>query len=244
MLSPQTTPEILVNRLGDGQPGNLLRMRGIPDCGKMRAWLLGRRLRGTDRAERRIAAAQALGGESRGVTDDELMIRGAGGDDDAFRVLVERWQGRILGFLVRSLGSEPEAEDVAQETFVRICRSAGTYRPEGRFASWLFRIAGNLARSRTRRRKILRFIRFDPTEHEIPEAPRAEQDLRRRELREALGQALDRLPERQREAFVLRYDAQLSHADIAGELGTTVSAVETLLHRAKLALRGQLGDWL
>jgi RNA polymerase sigma-70 factor (ECF subfamily) len=177
------------------------------------------------------------------VTDDELMVRGAAGDDDAFRVLVERWQGQILGFLTRSLASESEAEDVAQETFVRMCRNAGSYRPEGRFASWLFRIAGNLLRSRLRRRKILRFIRFDPTEHDLPDPPRVEEDLRRRELREALGRALERLPERQREAFVLRYDAQLSHADIAGELGTTISAVETLLHRAKLALREHLGDW-
>ena len=142
------------------------------------------------------------------VTDDELMVRGGAGDDEAFRALVERWQGRLLGFLTRSLGSRGEAEDLAQETFVKVFQGAADYQQEGRFASWLFKIAGNLLRSRIRRRKIVR------------------------------------LPKRQQAAFVLRYDAQLSQAEIAAQLQTTVSAVETLLHRAKLALRERMGDWL
>ena len=178
------------------------------------------------------------------MTDDELMVRGGAGDDEAFRALVERWQGRLLGFLTRSLGSRVEAEDLAQETFVKVFQGAADYQQEGRFASWLFKIAGNLLRSRIRWRKIVRFISFDPTEHDVAEAPRGEQELRQRELREALAKALDRLPKRQQAAFVLRYDAQLSQAEIAAQLQTTVSAVETLLHRAKLALRERMGDWL
>jgi RNA polymerase sigma-70 factor, ECF subfamily len=172
------------------------------------------------------------------------MARGAAGDTEAFRTLVERWQGRVMGFLTRTLGSGPEAEDIAQETFVRVCQGAATYRHKGRFASWLFRIAGNLARSQIRRRKLIRFIPFDLMAHDIPEAPRSEQEIQRQELRKALTQALGKLPRRQREAFVLRYDAQLGHAEIADQLQTTIAAVETLLHRAKLALRGRMGDWL
>jgi RNA polymerase sigma-70 factor (ECF subfamily) len=178
------------------------------------------------------------------VTDDELMVRGGAGDDEAFRALVERWQGRLLGFLTRSLGSRVEAEDLVQETFVKVFQGAADYQQEGRFASWLFKIAGNLLRSRIRRRKIVRFISFDPAEHDVAEAPHGEQELRQRELREALAKALDSLPKRQQAAFVLRYDAQLSQAEIATQLQTTVSAVETLLHRAKLALREQMGEWL
>lgn len=193
---------------------------------------------------RRNSIRQAFSRGRQGVTDDELLIRGAAGDDNAFRTLVERWQGRVFGFLVRMLGSEAEAEDMAQETFIRMCKSAGTYRDEGRFASWLFRIAGNLARSRARRRKIVQFISFDPSEHDVPVAPEADRDVQLRELREALRRALEKLPKRQREAFVLRYDAQRSHAEIARELDTTVSAVETLLHRAKAALREPLGEWI
>jgi RNA polymerase sigma-70 factor (ECF subfamily) len=124
-----------------------------------------------------------------------------------------------------------------------MCQGANSYRQEGRFASWLFRIAGNLARSKIRRCKLVQFIRFDPTEHDIPQEPCSEQEMHRRELREALRKALDKLPKRQRDAFVLRYDAQLSHAEIADQLQTTVSAVETLLHRAKLALRERMGGW-
>ncbi|MEZ4649869.1 MAG: sigma-70 family RNA polymerase sigma factor [Candidatus Eisenbacteria bacterium] len=177
------------------------------------------------------------------MTDDELMVRGAAGDDRAFQLLVERWQGRVLGYLARVLGSETEAEDVAQETFVKVYASAGSYRPDGRFAGWLFRIARKQARSRLRRKKIARFLPFVGSEHDVSEPPRAEEDRRRHELREALRVALGSLPARQREAFVLRYDARLGQREIARELGTSVSAVETLLHRAKRALREQLGDW-
>lgn len=177
------------------------------------------------------------------MTDDELMARGAAGEEDAFRTLVERWQGPLLRYLTRSCGSEAEAEDLAQDTFVKVCRSASAYQGEGKFASWLFRIAGNLARSRARRRRIVQFVGFDATAHDLPVAAESEEGLRHGELRRALGAALDRLPARQREAFVLRYDAELSHAEIAAQLGTTVSAVETLLHRAKSALRKRLEDW-
>ena len=159
------------------------------------------------------------------MTDDELMARGGAGDEEAFRTLVERWQGRLLVFLTRSQGSKAEAEDLAQESFVKVFQGAVDYQQEGRFASWLVKMAGNLLRSRIRRRKIVRFISFDPAEHDVAEA-------------------LDSLPKRQQEAFVLRYDAQLSQAEIATQLQTTVLAVETLLHRAKLALREQMGEWL
>ena len=172
------------------------------------------------------------------------MALGGAGDEEAFRTLVERWQGRVLVFLTRSLGPKVEAEDLAQESFVKVFQGAADYQQEGRFASWLFKMVGNLLRSRIRRRKIVRFISFDPAEHDVAEAPHGEQELRQRELREALAKALDSLPKRQQEAFVLRYDAQLSQAQIATQLQTTVSAVETLLHRAKLALREQMGEWL
>ena len=96
------------------------------------------------------------------------MIRGAEGDDDAFGILVGRWEKRVFGFLEYMLGSREEAQDVTQEAFLRMCQSAATYRPSGQFRSWLFRIAGNLARSRLRRRKILRWVRLDPAAWTVP----------------------------------------------------------------------------
>ena len=90
-------------------------------------------------------------------TDDRLMTDYVGGDERALRILVERWERRVFAFAVRMLGSPEEAEDLCQDTFVKLIGAADRYRPEGRFQSWLFRIAGNQARSRLRRRKILRW---------------------------------------------------------------------------------------
>ena len=108
--------------------------------------------------------------------DDELMIRGAEGDDVAFELLVGRWEKRVFGFLSHMLGSREEAQDAAQEAFLKMCLHAKSYRPAGQFRSWLFRIAGNLARSRLRRRRILGWVRFDPVAHESP-APGDRPDL-------------------------------------------------------------------
>lgn len=169
------------------------------------------------------------------------MIRGAGGDDVAFRLLVGRWERRVFGFLDHMLGSREEAQDVAQEAFLRMCRHAKDYRPSGQFRSWLFRIAGNLARSRLRRRKIVRWVRFDPAFHERPSpGGNPERPLEREEERAAVRLALGRLPARQRQAVVLRQYQEMAYREIAEAMRTTVSAVETLLYRAMSALRKDL----
>ena len=138
-------------------------------------------------------------------------------------------------------GSLEEAQDLGQETFLRVFRQAERYRPGGRFKSWLFRIAGNLARSRLRRRKIIEWVRFDARAHDLramdePADRRLESDERRRAVREALAT----LPDRQRQAVVLRRWEEMSVAEIAETLDTTVSAVDSLLHRATVALRHRL----
>lgn len=175
------------------------------------------------------------------MTDDELMTRGAQGDEDAFRILVQRWERPVIAFLERMLGSREEAEDLGQEAFLRVCRQAPRYRPSGQFRSWLFRIAGNLARSRLRRRRILQWVRFEPAQHDIAAADEpADRQLEREESRRAVRAALAKLPDRQRQAVLLRRYDGLSHREIARALGTTVPAVESLLHRALAALRRDL----
>ena len=171
-------------------------------------------------------------------SDDELMQRGAEGDADALGILVQRWERRVFGFLDRMLGSREEAQDVAQEAFLRMCGQVRKYRPTGCFRSWLFRIAGNLARSRLRRRKILRWVRFDPATHERPDREeRPDQPLLKEEERIAVRRALGRLPARQRQAVVLRQYQGLAYREIAEAMETSVSAVETLLFRGMKALR-------
>ncbi|HPF70921.1 MAG TPA: sigma-70 family RNA polymerase sigma factor, partial [Candidatus Krumholzibacteria bacterium] len=133
--------------------------------------------------------------------DDTLMARVAAGEEAAFRLLVLRWEAQVRAFLIHMLGSLEEAEDLTQETFIKVHAQAGRYRGEGLFRSWLMRIAGNLARSRLRRRKILGWVRFDPAEHDVTDrGPTPEGNLEARERATMVRAALAALPERQREA--------------------------------------------
>jgi RNA polymerase sigma factor (sigma-70 family) len=115
------------------------------------------------------------------VTDDDLMMQGAQGDEEALRLLVERWEKPVFAFLERMVGSKEEAQDLGQETFLRMCRHAARYEPSGKFKSWLFRIAGNVARSRLRHKKILRWIQYvpglhDPFSAEVPPDQRLQKE--------------------------------------------------------------------
>lgn len=173
--------------------------------------------------------------------DDDLMRRTVEGDEQAFRVLVERWERPIFAFLDRMVGSREEAQDLSQETFLRVYTNADRYRSEGQFRSWLFRIAGNLTRSRLRRNRILRWIRFEPSVHDIPSGREgADKILERDETRQAVRAALDKLPFRQRQAIVLRRYDDLSYREIASAMNISVAAVESLLQRAMDSLKKRL----
>jgi RNA polymerase sigma-70 factor (ECF subfamily) len=175
--------------------------------------------------------------------DDQLVARGGQGDEEAFRLLVTRWERPVFAFLERMLGSREEAQDLGQETFVRVFQQARHYRAAGCFRSWLFRIAGNLARSRLRRRRIVGWVPFDPFRHDrASDEPGAEEQTLRGERQRAVRVALARLPERQREALVLRRYHDMSQEEIAVAMGTTVAAVESLLSRAMAALRIRLTE--
>jgi RNA polymerase sigma-70 factor (ECF subfamily) len=178
---------------------------------------------------------------NRQLDDDALMIRTASGEETAFRLLVQRWEPQVRAFLIHMLGSVEEAEDLTQETFIKVYAQAGRYRGEGLFRSWLMRIAGNLARSRLRRRKILRWVSFDPSEHDVrDEGAQADGGLEERERAEAVRKALADLPERQRQALVLHRYQGLKYREIADAMETSVPGVESLIQRALAGLRTQL----
>jgi len=176
--------------------------------------------------------------------DDILMERTAAGDEQAFRQLVARWERPVHAFLAHMLGSAEDAEDMTQDTFLAVYDRAGRYRPEGRFRSWLLRIAGNRARSALRRRRIVRWVTFDPASHDRGAGGDDPlQDLERREATARVRAAVASLPERQRAAVALKRFQGLSYQEIAEVLETTVPAVESLLQRAGDALRRELaGD--
>ena len=185
-----------------------------------------------------------------GLDDDALVTAIARGDRDALRVLLERWGPRVRAFLQRTLGSSRDAEDLTQETFLRVYRAAERYRPSGRFPAWLFRIAGNLARRELRRRKLIALVLGEPAtrpEEIFASLPASsafdpESPLRDAEIRRALATALARLPARQRMAVLLRFYEEMPVADIATALGIGTRAAESLLARATRTLRASLQD--
>ncbi len=176
-----------------------------------------------------------------GVNDDRLMVAAARGNTEAFRRLVSRWEQSLFAFLYHMVGSTEDAEDIAQETFLRVHAQAAKYQPAGKFQSWFFRIAGNLARSHLRRRRVLRWLRFDADRHDRPDpSPWPDERLAAQQLQEEVRIALAALPVRQRQAMVLRRYQGLSYREVATILDTTPAAVESLLQRAATALRRSL----
>lgn len=173
--------------------------------------------------------------------DDQLMARTAAGEEAAFRLLVDRWQNDVLAFLIHMTGSRDDAEDLAQETFVRVYRQADRYRPEGRFRSWLLRIAGNLARSRHRRRRLLKWLPLDLERHDVAApGPGADREMEAGQTAQSVRAAIARLPERQRQALVLHRFQGLRYLEIADTMGTSLAGVESLIQRALAGLRADL----
>jgi RNA polymerase sigma-70 factor (ECF subfamily) len=190
-----------------------------------------------------------------GTGDESLAARAAGGDVSAFEALVARYQDRVYRLACRLTGSEVDALDVLQDTFLQVYRHLATFRGESRFGTWLYRIATNAAlmhrRALARRpaESLDAFLpRFDdegrhgPTPAELQVAARADELLDQQELAAAARSALEALPERYRIPFVLRDLEEISTADVAEVLGLEQATVRQRVHRARLMLRGYLSQ--
>ncbi|MBR8141689.1 RNA polymerase sigma factor [Burkholderia sp. AU19243] len=173
--------------------------------------------------------------------DAELVARVGARDASAVRVLVARKLPRLLALATRMLGDRSEAEDVAQETFLRIWNHAPRWRDgEARFDTWLHRVVLNLCYDRLRGRREEPVDTLPDVADTQPE-PAAHAELRSRDVR--VRAALAALPPRQREALVLQYYQEMSNVEAANLMGITVDALESLLARARRNLRAQLaGD--
>jgi RNA polymerase sigma-70 factor (ECF subfamily) len=172
--------------------------------------------------------------------DEALLARVAEGDAAAVRALVGRKLPRLLGLAQRMLGDPAEAEDVAQETFLRIWRQAPNWRTgQAKFDTWLHRVALNLCFDRLRRRREI------PTEEppeQLDEGPAPDRALEAHDTGKRVGAALAKLPDRQREAVVLCHYQELGNIEAAAVMGVTVEALESLLSRGRRALRAALAD--
>jgi RNA polymerase sigma-70 factor, ECF subfamily len=174
----------------------------------------------------------------------EWMARIREGDMEALRLLVETHQARIIGTISKMLGSDAESEDLAQQVFIRVWKSAPRYQPTAKFTTWLFRITRNLVFNELRRKR-----HFADQTEEIPEpTERADQEpdqvLLGEELQLAIRDAINRLPESQRMAIILRRYEEMPYEEIAKVMGTTIPAVKSILFRARAELRERLSKYL
>ena len=180
------------------------------------------------------------------------MTRIAEGDDDAFEILVNRHQTSVLNLIYRFIGDRTQAKDLAQEVFIRVWQAAKTYKPKAKFTTWIYRITANLCLNElksARRRRWFPFHRSDEdSEKSIEEtfsdgSPSAEDLLLARERSRQISEALQSLPDNQRMALVLKRYDDLSYQEIAQIIGCSVSAVESLLVRAKRTLQEKLKNF-
>lgn len=173
-----------------------------------------------------------------GLADEALMARIADGDRTAFAALVTRHLDRAVRTAQRVLGDRGEAEDVAQDAFLRVWQHADRWRPEGgRFTTWLYRVVVNAAIDRLRRP---RNAALDDVAEPEDEQPNAFRTLHQAEVAKSVRGAVGELPERQRTAIALCHYEGLGNIEAAEVMGITVGALESLLIRAKKHLRDQL----
>ncbi|WP_235857830.1 RNA polymerase sigma factor [Marimonas lutisalis] len=174
------------------------------------------------------------------LSDEALMVLFANGDEAAARILTTRLTPVVMAHAYRLLGDRTEAEDIAQEAMLRLWKIAGDWRQgEAKVTTWLYRVVANLSTDRLRRRG-----RNGPPLDEVPE-PRDEAEgpaerMQTQARAEALQAALNALPERQRQAVVLRHIEGLGNPEIAGIMEISTEAVESLTARGKRALGAAL----
>lgn len=168
-------------------------------------------------------------------SDEDLMERIAGGDSRALRVLMQRHMPRTVRMAEGITRNRADADDVAQDAFLRVWRQAASFDvARGRFSSWLGQIVVNLSIDRLRGR---RTEPLDPDIEIADPAPRADDDLAAAEERAAVDAALADLPERQRAALVLFHFEEMSGREAAAALNLGEKAFESLLTRARIAIR-------
>lgn len=189
----------------------------------------------------------------------DALARVAAGDAEAFALVVERYEERLLRVCRRMLGDPEAARDAAQEVFLKAYRNAGRYRPRGKVYTWLYRIAVNHCLNRLRRRRVVRFLpwsgvggdgaggeagaaddgpAFDPPGDE----PAADHRLEARQRWRKVQRALAELPDTQRAVVVLVRFEGLTYKETAEVLGVSLGAVESRLFRAMRNLESALAD--
>lgn len=182
--------------------------------------------------------------------DVKLMLEFKGGDNSAFEKILDKYHIPIINFIYRLIGDKSESEDLAQEVFLRVYRSSQNYIPKAKFSTYIYKISKNLALNELRRRdsQKLSFLEEIAVVKEGEILPRqisndklsVSKEIERKDLIEVVKKAIETLPEKQRIAVILRRYEGFSYEEIAKIMSCSISAVKSLLNRAKLTLKDKL----
>lgn len=174
------------------------------------------------------------------LSDEQLMIAVSNGDVGAFEQIVIRYQQLAWRIAYRYVGNYSDAEEIAQEAFLKILDSAGSYRPSAKFSTYLYKVVANVCLDYSRKKKAWLTDDFF-TDKKSADTPEKHQQVRERD--QSIQSAVDSLPARQRVAVILRYYENLSYHEIAVSMDTSVKAIERLLGRAREKLETSLADF-
>lgn len=185
------------------------------------------------------------------MSDQELIKQLKEGNESAFKIIVERWQDMVVNTCMGLVQDANDAEDVAQEVFIQVYESVDQFKGESKFSTWLYRIAVTKSLDHLRkkkRKKRFAFLQslFGVNEEEViqdPEFHHPGVKLENKEQAAVLFKAIAKLPDNQKAAFTLHKLEGLSYQEVAEALSTTVSSVESLMHRARGNLRKILTDY-
>ena len=192
-----------------------------------------------------VPRAPSVREQLRAQDDTEVVSAFLAGEERAFEELVDRYQGRLLNFVYRTIGDRDRAEDLVQEAFIRVYRHIGRFDRSKKFSTWIYTIASNLAKNELRNRSRNPLVLFQtiasrfedeerPLQFEDPDS-RPDDQFRKRYLQDVVEQTVNRLPVHHREVFVLRELEGKSYEEIAEITGANLGTVKSRLNRARSA---------
>lgn len=182
--------------------------------------------------------------------DIELMTRVSKGDIEAFQILVETHQLAVRGTVAKMLGNPSDAEDIAQQIFLRVWKAAPRYKPTAKFTTWLFTITRNLVFNETKRRLRKPTVSVEEREEENhqllpdPHAMSPDKNALHSEFEKVIDKAIQSLPEKQRIAVTLRQHQEMPYAKIGTIISASEPSVKQLLNRARKQLRSSMRQYL
>lgn len=186
--------------------------------------------------------------EGKGIrpTDEDLIERFQNGDLYAFDLIVKRYKNQLLNFIYRFLGNTEESEDLVQETFLRVYRNRTAYKKVAKFSTWIYTIAGNLAKTELRKRKRRRFfsiseLGYNEKDYDISDdAYNPERDVDSRMKEEIIHQQIMSLSPKFRQVILLRDVQQLSYEEISKIVNIPLGTVKSRVNRGRLKLQDKL----